>query len=182
MDVQRKKIKTLQGILFRGGEDSIDPVYSPTNIVANLSLLHSRSKIHHLRTTPNYAYLVLLKRRPRRDRLVQPFLHVQHAIGSSGATNARVDEKVSDSAEYVFGRKLSPLELKWIENRSSEDGMWTYLTCLASVRQVNEMAQVIREREGTIARPADEAKSFERGPGGKFTSSKKRSGGRKGRR
>lgn len=113
-------------------------MYSTDSLVSNLSFLNSRGKVPP--STPNYAYLALLRRKPRRDRIVQPFLHVKHNLTSTA------ESAISHASEYVYGRRLSAEELAWLKER--DDGLFTYIETLASVRRVNELAKQIKEREG----------------------------------
>ena len=149
-------------------------MYSPHAVLQNLALLHSRSKIHHLASTPNYAFLTLLSRKPRRDQLVQPFLHLKHAMSALSASEGIVS-RISQAAEYVYGRRLGPEELRWLEERASIDGIWSYISCLASVRSVNEMANSIREKEGLSPTPkSEEAENCEKGRDGREQKKKRR--------
>ncbi|KAK4701673.1 hypothetical protein P7C70_g4555, partial [Phenoliferia sp. Uapishka_3] len=143
MASQRRTVHRLQNLLFRGGEDPIDPIYSTRSIASNLALLRTHNKIHHLPSIPNYAFLGLLRRKPRRDLLDQPFLYVKPALSSS--SSHLVDSGVGQAANYVYGRRLAIEELRWLQAR--DNGLWTYITVLASVKRVNELVKRIKETE-----------------------------------
>ncbi|KAM0749918.1 hypothetical protein T439DRAFT_357433 [Meredithblackwellia eburnea MCA 4105] len=162
---QRRSVRAVRDLLFRGGEVPIDPVYDPRRVVRNLALLNHISKIHLLHIIPNYAFLGLLRRKPRCDLLPQPFLHVQHNAMSANVPPLGFDSMISKAAQYAYGRRLGVEEIQWLKSR--HEGLYKYLETLAAVRRVNEIVKQEEERDPQLCElMKDKVKEERRGNDG----------------